>query len=92
VVTNAGQYFSTYDLCRSHEAEWSHIAQHPWLAGGAMWPGIDYAGETCGWPMVTSQFGVLDRARFPNDVRLLNRVPPQFIELATAQDPAGNIV
>jgi len=29
-VTNAGQYFSTYDLCRSHEAEWSHIAQRPW--------------------------------------------------------------
>ena len=66
-VTNAGQYFSTYDLCRSHEAEWSHIAQRPWLAGGAMWSGIDYAGETCGWPMVTSQFGVLDRCRFPND-------------------------
>ncbi len=66
-VTNAGQYFSTYNLCRSHEAEWSHIAQRPWLAGGAMWAGIDYGGETCGWPMVTSQFGVLDRARFPND-------------------------
>ena len=66
-VTNAGQYFSTYDLCRSHEAEWSHIAQRPWLGGGAMWSGIDYGGETCGWPMVTSQFGVLDRARFPND-------------------------
>jgi beta-galactosidase len=66
-VTNAGQYFSTYDLCRSHEAEWSHIAQRPWLAGGAMWSGIDYGGETCGWPMVTSQFGVLDRCRLPND-------------------------
>lgn len=32
-----------------------------------MWSGIDYGGETAGWPMVTSQFGVLDRCRFPND-------------------------
>ena len=38
-VIRAGQYFSTYGLCRSHEAEWSHVATRPWLAGGAMWPG-----------------------------------------------------
>ncbi len=65
--TLTGQYFSIYNLCRAHEAEWGHIAQRPWLGGGAMWSGIDYGGETCGWPIVTSQFGVLDRARFPND-------------------------
>jgi beta-galactosidase len=66
-MRQAGQYFSIYNLCRSHEAEWSHIAKRPWLAGGAMWSGIDYGGETAGWPIVTSQFGVLDRCRFPND-------------------------
>ncbi len=66
-VVQAGQYFSTYALCRAHEREWSHIASRPWLAGGAMWSGFDYEGENSGWPMVTSQFGVLDVCRFPND-------------------------
>jgi beta-galactosidase len=32
-----------------------------------MWSGFEYWGETCGWPMVTSQFGVLDICRFPKD-------------------------
>jgi len=66
-MTLGGAYFSTYALCRQHEAEWSHIAKRPWLAGGAMWSGIDYRGETSGWPIVTSQFGVFDQCRFPND-------------------------
>jgi beta-galactosidase len=66
-VKRAGQYCSTYDLCRAHETEWAHVAKRPWLAGGAMWSGIDYGGENTGWPVVTSQFGVLDRCRFPND-------------------------
>lgn len=63
----AGQYCSIYDLCRQHEKEWSHIVQRPHLAGGAMWSGIEYWGETTGWPIVTSQFGVLDLCRFPKD-------------------------
>lgn len=32
-----------------------------------MWSAIEYRGETCGWPVVTSQFGVLDLCRFPKD-------------------------
>jgi len=63
----AGQYCSSYDLCLANEREWQHIAERPWLAGGLVWAGIDYYGETTGWPIVTSQFGVLDVCRFPTD-------------------------
>lgn len=62
-----GYIYSIYDLCKSHEEEWSHIATRPWLAGGIMWSGIEYLGETSGWPVVTSQFGVFDVARFKKD-------------------------
>ena len=41
--------------------------EHPYLAGGLMWSAIEYRGETCGFPVVTSQFGVLDICRFPKD-------------------------
>ncbi len=62
-----GDYLSEYQLCLKHEAEWTHIAERSWLAGGSMWSGIEYYGETNGWPTVTSQFGVLDICRFPKD-------------------------
>ncbi len=74
IMKRAGHYCSTYDLCLSHEkgsvhfAEgWAHINERPWLAGGLMWSAIEYRGETTGWPIVTSQFGVLDICRFPKD-------------------------
>lgn len=74
IMKHGGQYCSVYDLCFSHEkgkphfAEgWSHVNERPWLAGGCMWSAIEYRGETTGWPIVTSQFGVLDICRFPKD-------------------------
>ena len=67
VMKRGGHYCSVYDLCLSHEREWRHIAARPWLAGGIMWSVIEYRGETTGWPIVTSQFGVLDICRFPKD-------------------------
>ena len=67
IVSRSGQLTSIYDLCRSHEREWRHIAERPHLAGGAMWSGIEYLGETNGWPIVSSQFGVLDVCRFRKD-------------------------
>lgn len=67
VMKRGGHYCSVYDLCRSHEKEWRHIAERPWLAGGIMWSAIEYRGETTGWPIVTSQFGVLDICRFRKD-------------------------
>jgi beta-galactosidase len=62
-----GYIYSIYDLCTATEEEWTHIATRPWLAGGIMWSGIEYLGETSGWPVVTSQFGVFDVARFKKD-------------------------
>jgi len=62
-----GYIYSIYDLCTATEEEWAHIATRPWLAGGIMWSGIEYLGETSGWPVVTSQFGVFDVARFKKD-------------------------
>ncbi|MEN6357570.1 MAG: glycoside hydrolase family 2 TIM barrel-domain containing protein [Armatimonadota bacterium] len=67
VVECDGKYTSIYDLCTQFEKEWTHIAERPWLAGGAMWSGFEYYGETIGWPTITSQFGVLDICRFPKD-------------------------
>jgi beta-galactosidase len=67
IMPRSGQLTSIYDLCLSHEREWRHIAERPHLAGGCMWSGIEYIGETNGWPVVTSQFGVLDIARFKKD-------------------------
>ena len=74
ILQRGGQLCSIYDLCLSHEkgtvhfAEgWQHVAARPWLAGGCMWSAIEYRGETTGWPVVTSQFGVLDLCRFPKD-------------------------
>jgi beta-galactosidase len=32
-----------------------------------MWAGIEYWGEPKGWPVVTSEWGVMDMARFPKD-------------------------
>jgi beta-galactosidase len=61
------QLFSNYHNCEMMEKEWRHIVERPWLCGGIIWAGIDYLGETCGWPVVTSQFGALDICRFPKD-------------------------
>ena len=61
------QLFTSYDNCENMEKEWHHIAERPWLCGGIIWAGIDYYGETCGWPVVTSQFGAFDMCRFPKD-------------------------
>ena len=56
------------DLIHAHIKEWTHIIPRKHLAGGLMWSAIEYRGETCSWPIVTSQFGALDICRFPKDV------------------------
>ena len=62
-----GKYSTEYNLVNTHEREWEYTDLRPYLAGGLMWSAIEYRGETCGWPVVTSQFGVLDICRFPKD-------------------------
>lgn len=66
-VPRNGEYCSEIALLQSHCREWEHVMERPHLAGGLMWSAIEYRGETCGYPVVTSQFGVLDICRFPKD-------------------------
>jgi len=68
VMRRNGSYATEFDLIKSHISEWEYVALRPYLAGGLMWSAIEYRGETCGYPVVTSQFGVLDICRFPKDI------------------------
>ena len=68
VMARNGAYGTEYDLIRAHVEGWEYVALRPFLAGGLMWSAIEYRGETCGYPVVTSQFGALDICRFPKDV------------------------
>ena len=67
VVTRDGKKSTEQELLASHAKEWSHIAANSFLAGGLMWSIIEYRGETSGFPIVTSQFGIFDICRFPKD-------------------------
>jgi len=45
-----------------HElATWLAARDHVQHAGQFLWSGIDYLGESFGWPMVAAGFGLLDR-------------------------------
>lgn len=62
-----GKRSTEQELLAAHAKEWSHVERNPFLAGGLMWSIIEYRGETSGFPIVTSQFGVFDICRFPKD-------------------------
>ncbi|MCX8497696.1 MAG: DUF4982 domain-containing protein [Akkermansiaceae bacterium] len=51
----------------SHRVGWKKIAERPFIAGGFVWTGFDYAGEPTPfeWPSVSSSFGILDLCGFP---------------------------
>ena len=45
-----------------HDREtWLAARDHPEHAGQFLWSGIDYLGESFGWPVVAAGFGLLDR-------------------------------
>ncbi len=48
----------------SREA-WLALRDNPPYAGQFLWSGIDYLGESPGWPMIAFNFGLLDRAGTP---------------------------
>lgn len=50
-----------------HRKAWKAIAERPFIAGGFVWTGFDYRGETqpLEWPTVSSSFGILDLCGFP---------------------------
>jgi beta-galactosidase len=53
----------------SVEDAWRRIGDTPYVAGGFVWTGFDYKGETTPtwWPTVNSHFGLLDMCGYPKD-------------------------
>lgn len=49
---------------------WSVIAAHDFIAGGFIWPGVDYLGEA-GWPSKGWPNGLFDVCMFENHVLLI---------------------
>ncbi len=45
--------------------QWLALRDNPPYAGQFLWTGIDYLGESPGWPMVSENFGILDRTATP---------------------------
>jgi beta-galactosidase len=72
-----GQNYRENELLAAHEARpqrkilgtetnhdrqaWLAMRDHPPLAGQFLWAGIDYLGESPGWPAISADFGLLDR-------------------------------
>ncbi len=44
---------------------WLALRDNPPYAGQFLWAGIDYLGESPGWPLVAFNFGLLDRTATP---------------------------
>ncbi|HYP52244.1 MAG TPA: glycoside hydrolase family 2 TIM barrel-domain containing protein, partial [Pyrinomonadaceae bacterium] len=45
--------------------QWLALRDNPPYSGQFLWTGIDYLGESPGWPMVAENFGLLDRTATP---------------------------
>lgn len=45
--------------------QWLALRDNPPYAGQFLWTGIDYLGESPGWPLVSFNFGLLDRTATP---------------------------
>jgi beta-galactosidase len=45
--------------------QWLALRDNPPYAGQFLWTGIDYLGESPGWPMIAENFGLLDRTATP---------------------------
>lgn len=54
-------------------AAWRHVADQEFVAGQFLWTGIDYLGETPGWPSHGSAAGLLTTAGFPKERWQLRR-------------------
>jgi beta-galactosidase len=49
---------------------WLALRDNPAYAGQFLWTGIDYLGESPGWPLVGFNFGLLDRTGTPRPLAL----------------------
>ena len=46
---------------RHNRQAWVAMRDHPSFAGQFLWAGVDYLGESPGWPAISEDFGLLDR-------------------------------
>lgn len=60
------QPFIGSETSHSHAA-WRHVADQEFVAGQFLWTGIDYLGETPGWPSHGSGAGLLTTSGFPKE-------------------------
>lgn len=60
------QPFVGSETGHSHAA-WRQVVDQEFVAGQFLWTGIDYFGETVGWPSHGSQAGLLTTAGFPKE-------------------------
>jgi beta-galactosidase len=49
-------------------AEWLYLRDNPFFSGQFLWAGIDYLGESHGWPNVFSSAGLLDHTGTPRAI------------------------
>ena len=70
---DARGYFNAYDenhasYSSTAEAWWKYTLARRWLAGGFVWAGFDYRGESKhAWPTISSHSGIFDTCGFPKD-------------------------
>ncbi len=79
-VMTRGEYVTDHTKClidsydtqaqpwgATHGRAWKAIDERPFLAGGFVWTGFDYRGETqpLQWPAASSSFGCMDLCGFP---------------------------
>jgi len=59
----------------THRDGWKKIAERPFIAGGFVWTGFDYAGEPTPfeWPSASSSFGILDLCGFPKSAFFIHQ-------------------
>jgi beta-galactosidase len=72
-----GQNYRENELLAAHEAKptrkiigtenhqdlqtWLALRDHPAFSGEFVWTGVDYLGESTGWPMIAHESGLFDR-------------------------------
>ena len=59
----------------THRDAWKAIATRPFIAGGFVWTGFDYAGEPTPfeWPSASSSFGIMDLCGFPKSAFFIHQ-------------------
>lgn len=61
-IVNSRPPQPTVDTEETHVLDrWSIVRDTPGISGLFLWTGIDYLGESLGWPVIGQDFGLLDR-------------------------------